>query len=148
MKVLITYHSEHHQNTEKIAAVMAEKIEAELKEAKEVSAGDINNYDIIGFGSGVYNGRLHRDISEIIDKIPYQNNKKSFIFSTTGSLSYSRLAHDRFRPLLIDKGFKIIGEFSCLGFDTALTREGINKGRPDEQDLENAEKFIKSILTT
>ena len=148
MKVLIIYHSEHHQNTEKIAAAMAEKIEAELKEAKEVSAGDINNYDIIGFGSGVYNGRLYRDISEIIDKIPYQNNKKSFIFSTTGSLSYSRLAHDRFRPLLIDKGFKIIGEFSCLGFDTALTREGINKGRPDEQDLENAEKFIKSILTT
>ena len=146
MKVLIIYHSEHHQNTEKIARTMATKIEAEFKEAKDVSTEDINNYDIIGFGSGVYSGSLHEDLSYIIEKLPYQDNKKSFIFSTTGSLSYSRLAHDRFRPLLIKKGFRIIGEFSCLGFDTALTREGINKGRPDKQDLENAERFIESIL--
>ena len=146
MKVLIIYHSEHHQNTEKIAKAMAAKIGADLEEAKEVRTEDINNYEIIGFGSGVYNGRFHKDLLEIIDNIPHQDNKKAFIFSTTGSLSYSRLAHDRFRPLLLDKGFKIIGEFSCPGFDTALTREGINKGRPNEQDLENAEKFIQDIL--
>ena len=146
MKVLIIYHSEHHQNTEKIARVMAAKVGADLKEAKEVKAEDINNYEIIGFGSGVYNGRFHKDLLEIIDNISHQDNKKAFIFSTSGSLSYSRLAHDRFRPLLLDKGFKIIGEFSCPGFDTALTREGINKGRPNEQDLENAEKFIQDIL--
>jgi len=147
MKVLIIYHSEHHQNTEKIARAMAAKIGADLKEAREVKAEDINNYEIIGFGSGVYNGRFHKDLLEIIDNISHQDNKKAFIFSTTGSLSYSRLAHDRFSPLLLDKGFKIIGEFSCPGFDTALTREGINKGRPNEQDLENAEKFIHDILT-
>jgi len=146
MKVLIIYHSEHHQNTEKIARTMATKIEAEFKEAKDVNTEDINDHDILGFGSGVYNGRLHKDLSEIIDNIPYQDNKKSFIFSTTGSMTYSRLAHDRFRSLLIKKGFKVIGEFSCLGFDTALTREGINKGRPDKEDLENAEGFIESIL--
>jgi flavodoxin len=146
MKVLIIYHSEHHQNTEKIAKAMAAKIDVDLEEAKEVRTEDINNYEIIGFGSGVYNGRFHKDLLEIIDNIPHQDNKKAFIFSTTGSLSYSRLAHDRFRPLLLDKGFKIIGEFSCPGFDTALTREGINKGRPNEQDLENAEKFIQDIL--
>lgn len=146
MRVLIIYHSEHHQNTEKIARTMATKIEAEFKEAKDVNTEDINDLDILGFGSGVYNGRLHKDLSEIIDNIPYQDNKKSFIFSTTGSMTYSRLAHDRFRSLLIKKGFKVIGEFSCLGFDTALTREGINKGRPDKEDLENAEGFIESIL--
>ena len=146
MKVLIIYHSEHHQNTEKIARAMAAKIGADLKEAREVRAEDINNYEIIGFGSGGYNGRFHKDLLEIIDNISHQDNKKAFIFSTTGSLSYSRLAHDRFSPLLLDKGFKIIGEFSCPGFDTALTREGINKGRPNEQDLENAEKFIQDIL--
>ena len=144
--VLIIYHSEHHKNTEKIARTMAEKAGGALKEAKEVSNEDIDSYSIIGFGSGVYNGRLHKDLSAIIEKIPCQDNKKSFIFSTTGSLSYSRLAHDRFRPLLIDKGFTIAGEFSCPGFDTALTSEGINKGRPDSQDLADAEKFIESVL--
>ena len=147
MKVLIIYHSEHHQNTEKIARVIALKVGAEAIKAEDVNPVDINDYDILGFGSGVYHGRLHSELSEIIDKLSFQNDKKSFIFSTTGSMAYSELAHDRFRLSLIKKGFRIIGEFSCLGFDTALTREGINKGKPDKQDMENAENFIQSILT-
>ena len=147
MKVLIIYHSEHHQNTEKIAKAMAYKIDAEVKNAKDVNPIEINNYDRVGFGSGVYRGRIHNEISDIIDNLPYQNGKKTFIFSTTGSMPYSKLAHERFRPSLIKKGFNIIGEFSCLGFDTALARESINKGKPDKQDLENAENFIQGILT-
>jgi flavodoxin len=146
MTVLIIYHSEHHQNTEKIAKAMAEKIGAELKKAKVVNLTEVDNYDIIGFGSGVYHGRLHGEISSIIDSMPYQNNKKTFIFSTTGSMTYSKLAHERIKSLLKDKGFNIIGDFSCPGFDTALSSEGINKGKPDKQDFENAEKFIESIL--
>ncbi|MBM3709672.1 MAG: flavodoxin [Actinobacteria bacterium] len=147
MKILIIYHSEHHQNTEKIAKAMTAKIGAEIKKAKDVNLTEIDNYDIIGFGSGVYHGRFHSEISDIIENLSYQNNKKSFIFSTTGSLSYSKLAHDRIRPSLADKGFNIIGEFSCLGFDTALSSEDINKGKPEKQDLENAERFSETILT-
>jgi flavodoxin len=146
MKALIIYHSEHHQNTEKIAKVMASKIEAEIKSAKDVRPIEINNYEIIGFGSGVYYGRLNSELSDIIDKLPFQKDKNSFIFSTTGFMTYSESAHERFRPLLIKKGFKIIGEFSCLGFDTTLTQKGINKGKPDKQDIKNAEKFIQNIL--
>ncbi len=146
MKILIIYHSEHHQNTEKIAKAIAIKVGAEIIKAKDINPIDLDNYDILGFGSGVYHGRLHNELLELIDKLPCQKDKKSFIFSTTGSMTYSKLAHDRFRPLLIKKGLKIVGEFSCLGFDTALTREGINKGKPDKQDLENAENFIQSIL--
>jgi len=134
-------------NAEKIAKVMAIKARVEAIKAEDINPNDINSYDIIGFGSGVYHGRLHSELSEIIDKLSFQNDKKSFIFSTTGSMAYSKLAHDKFRPSLIKKGFKIIGEFSCLGFDTALTREGINKDRPGKQDFENAENFIQGILT-
>ena len=101
---------------------------------------------IVGFGSGVYNGRLHSELSEIIGKLPKQENKKAFIFSTTGSKTYSSMAHNRFRPELIDKGFAIIGEFFCLGFDTALTEEGINRGRPNKQDIEDAEDFIVNTI--
>ena len=48
--------------------------------------------------------------------------------------------------LIEEKGFEIIGEFSCLGFDTALTKEGINKGRPNKQDIKDAEDFIINII--
>ncbi len=44
------------------------------------------------------------------------------------------MAHEWFRPMLEEKSFEIIGEFSCLGFDTALTKEGINKSRPNKQN--------------
>ena len=146
MKILIIYHSEHHGNTKKIAEAMAEKAGSDIFRAEGVNPEDLEKYDIIGFGSGVYNGKLHRVLSDIIDKLPKQENKKALIFSTTGSKTYSSMAHDRFRPELLDNGFTIIGEFSCLGFDTALTAEGINKGRPDKNDIKDAEDFITNII--
>lgn len=146
MKVLIIYHSEHHGNTQKIAKAMAEKVGADILKAADVSLNKFEEYDIVGFGSGVYNGKLHKELSEILSKLSQQDDKKAFIFSTTGSKTYSSMAHERFRPMLEEKGFKLIGEFSCLGFDTALTKEGINKGRPNKQDIKDAEDFIVNII--
>jgi len=144
--VLIIYHSEHHGNTKKIAKAMAEKINADILKAADVSPNKFEEYDIVGFGSGVYNGKLHKELSEILSKLSQQDDKKAFIFSTTGSKTYSSMAHERFRPILEEKGFEKIGEFSCLGFDTALTKEGINKGRPNKQDIKDAEDFIVNII--
>jgi len=146
LKVLIIYHSEHHGNTKKIAKAMAEKINADILKAADVNLNKFEEYDIVGFGSGVYNGKLHKELSEILSKLPQQDDKKGFIFSTTGSKTYSSMAHERFRPMLEEKSFEIIGEFSCLGFDTALTKEGINKDRPNKQDIKDAEDFIVNII--
>lgn len=125
---------------------MAEKINADILKAADVNLNKFEEYDIVGFGSGVYNGKLHKELSEILSKLSQQDDKKAFIFSTTGSKTYSSMAHERFRPMLEEKGFEIIGEFSCLGFDTALTKEGINKGRPNKQDIKDAEDFIVNII--
>jgi len=146
LKVLVIYHSEHHGNTKKIAKAMAEKINADILKAADVNLNKFKGYDIVGFGSGVYNGKLHKELSEILSKLSQQEDKKAFIFSTTGSKTYSSMAHERFRPMLEEKGFEIIGEFSCLGFDTALTKEGINKDRPNKQDIKDAEDFIVNII--
>ena len=125
---------------------MAEKINADILKAADVNLNKFGKYDIVGFGSGVYNGKLHKELSEILSKLSQQDDKKAFIFSTTGSKTYSSMAHELFKPKLEEKGFKIIGEFSCLGFDTALTKEGINKGRPNKQDIKDAEDFIINII--
>lgn len=146
MKVLIIYHSEHHGNTKKIAESMANKINADISKAGDVDLNKFEGCEIVGFGSGVYNSRLHKELSDILGKISQQKGKKAFIFSTTGSKKCSSTAHEHFRPMLEEKGFEIIGEFSCLGFDTALTEEGINKGRPNKQDIKDAEDFIVNII--
>ena len=49
------------------------------------------------------------------------------------------------------KGFRIIGEFSCKGYDTFGPLKfigGINKGKPDEKDLKRAREFAKTLINS
>jgi len=145
MKTLIVYHSEHHMNTEKIANVIAQVLDAEVMRAMDINLSDVKAYDMVGFGSGIYHGKFRQNLYNWVDSLPQQAGKKAFLFSTTGSKTYSARAHQAFKSLIEKKGFLFIGEFSCPGFDTALSSEGINKGRPNAEDIKNAERFALGL---
>jgi len=54
----------------------------------------------------------------------------------------------KIKEKLTEKGFDILGEFSCRGFNTYGPFRyigGINKGRPDEKDFKKAEEFAKDL---
>jgi flavodoxin len=150
MKALIIYISVHHGNTEKVAKVMADILDADLLQVKQADANMLGQYDLIGFGSGIYFGKHHESLLAFVDKLPMLRNKKAFIFSTSG-LRKIWFIHNFDKPLkekLQRKGFDIIGEFSCRGFDTsraAMIIGGINKDRPDARDLQQAEDFAKGL---
>ena len=150
MRTLIIYHSEHHGNTEKIAKAIGSATNAELVKSENLNPDDVeiilSEYDIIGFGSGIYNGKHHKSIFKLISVQPGNLDKKVFIFSTSGVDALSRGYHNSLKKELEAKGFKIIGEFNCLGFDTAITSSGINHGKPDEKDLEDARRFVKNLM--
>ena len=61
MKTVIVYASVHHQNTEKVAKVMAEELEADLFPVANAKPETLETYDLIGFGSGIYFGKHHKD---------------------------------------------------------------------------------------
>lgn len=149
-RALVSYVSIHHGNTQKVAAAMAETLGADLMPVKEAGAGTIEQYDLIGFGSGVYFGRLHRSLLDLVDALPMMRGRSAFLFSTSG-LRRVRLVHDFSRPLktrLQRKGFAIVGEFSCRGYDTfgaAMLVGGIRKGHPSAKDLERAEEFARAL---
>jgi len=95
---------------------------------------------VIGFGSEIYFGKHHKSLFELVDKLPILN-KKAFVFSTSGvsnKLNFlNNISHwttnfqNPLKEKLIKKGFKIIGEFNCRGFDTFGPFKligGINKG--------------------
>jgi flavodoxin len=145
VKSLIIYHSEHHMNTEKIVKVIAPILEAELLISPHIHVTNIQTYELIGFGSGVYHGEFHENLYNWVYSLPKQDGKKAFLFSTAGSRTNSERANERFRALLKEKGFEVIGDFSCLGFDTALSSAGINRGRPNVDDLKEAEQFAVSL---
>ena len=144
MKSLIIYFSFHHKNTEKIAKILAQVLNSEIKKTFEVKPEEINQYDLIGFGSGIYFWRHHPSLFKLIERLPEIKEKDAFIFSTSGIKIPLIDFHKPLRKKLIQKGFKILSEFSCLGFDSFGPLKffgGINKGRPNEKDLEKAKKF-------
>jgi flavodoxin len=150
MKALVIYVSLHHGNTEKVARAMANVLGTVPLQVKQADSDMLGPYDLIGFGSGIYFGRHHRSLLDFVDKLPPIENKKAFIFSTSG-LRKIRLVHDFDRALeekLRCKGFEIIGEFSCRGLDTYRATRlvgGINRGRPNTGDLQRAEDFARAI---
>jgi flavodoxin len=121
-----------------------------LLQVKQADANMLEQYDLIGFGSGIYFGKHHESLLDFVDKLPVLTNKKAFIFSTSG-LRKIPFVHDFDKPLrgkLQQKGFDIIGEFSCRGLDTYRATKlvgGVNKGRPDARDLQQAEDFASGL---
>ena len=56
--------------------------------------------------------------------------------------------HSLLSEKLQSKGFVIIDEFGCTGFNTNTFLKlfgGINKGRQNTKDLKNAEEFAKKL---
>ena len=146
-KVLIVCQSIHHGNTLKVARVIAEQLNADIKKPSEVEPADINKYDLVGFGSGMYNGKHHISLFKLVENLKVQNNKKAFIFSTA-SICVKKM-HEPLRQELISKGFDIIDEFICRGFiDYSFIKYffgGLNKKRPNEKDLAKAKNFALKI---
>lgn len=150
MKSVLFYASFHHGNTKKIAEAIAAELGAEAVPCLEADKFSIAECGLIGFGSGVYFRKFHRSMYKLLDGLPEVENKRAFLFSTSG-VGKNRLlniAHEDFRKKLQKKNFVVEDEFNCRGYDTygilKLTG-GMNRGRPDEKDLERARKFAESL---
>jgi flavodoxin len=146
IKSLIICLSVHHRNTEKIAKAMAEVLSAEILRPDEVNITRLFEYDLIGFGSGIYFGQHHQELLNLAEQLPVLN-RKAFIFSTKG-IGPKSLYHRALGERLTKKGLKIIADFSCPGFDSngfIKLFGGINKQRPNEEDLAEAKEFARKL---
>ena len=148
MNSLIILFSYHHNNTEKIAQVISTALGAEIKTPDQTDPNSLSNYDLVGFGSGIYFGKNHKVLLAFADKLPRVENKKAYIFSTSGQTENMANFHRKLREKLQSKGYAIVSEFNCAGFDSyGLTKivGGIKKGRPNEDDLKQAESFAQNL---
>ncbi len=149
MKTLIICSSIHHQNTLKIAQAMAGVLNASIIKTEDVKIEELKNYDLIGFGSGIYIWKHHLLLLHLADNLP-EMNKNCFIFSTSGDKNQNMQKwHKPLREKLIQKGFKVLDEFNCLGWDTIGPLKffgGMNKGRPNEEDLNKAKEFARKLI--
>ncbi len=149
---LLILFSYHHNNTEKIANVFAKVLDAQIQTPRQVSLEEVQGYDLVGFGSGIYGDKHHRTLLELADKLPQVTDKKAFIFSTSAIMGKDKVAKDHMtlRRNLQSKGYIIIDEFACKGFNTNSFLKymcGMNKGRPNAEDLKHAEEFAQNMKT-
>lgn len=155
IRSLVVVFSYHHGNTEKIARVMAKVLGAEIKTPQQVYPEQLRQYDLIGFGSGIYSATFDPSVLTLADRLSYAAGKKAFIFSTYGAPAVAVTRdfvannHAEIRGKLQLKGYEVIGEFGCAGWNTNSFLKyfgGLNKGRPDAGDLANAEAFAREMM--
>lgn len=153
MKSVIIYCSAYKNHTEKIAKVFATEINAELINLKESKDIIIDNYDLIGFGSGVYKERMASQLFSCVESLRLKG-KSTFVFSTSGV--GKKFYNKKLIRLLELKGAKCKGSFACKGsfiskdFSDNKIFEFMSKfaqGHPNYKDLSEAERFIKKIVS-
>jgi len=152
MKSLLILHSYHHKNTEKIAKVFARVLNAQIKIPQQTDPKEIQEYDLIGFGAGIDSGKHYQHLLDFADKLLPAKIKNSFIFSTAALTGEEKREkdHSTLREKLESKGYRIFDEFQCKGYNTNSYLTffgGMNKSRPNAEDLQNAEEFAQKNET-
>ncbi len=146
MKILIVVSSKHRQNTLQLAEAMAEAAPATIAEIGDIKYYKPADYDVIGFGSGVYAGKFDGKLIEFAKGL--DNDKKCvFVFSTSGTGNYEKYNKQMVR-LLESKNKVVLGNFGCKGlckwFIFAIGG-GMAKGHPSEEDFDAAQAFIAEV---
>ena len=150
MKCLIVVYSYHHNNTQKVAEVFAKVLDAKVKTPQETNPAELKEYDLVGFGAGIDSDKHYKQILDFADQLPNSADKKAFIFSTSGvsNSKYKTKIHKTLREKLETKGYVILDDFNCHGFNTNSFLKhfgGMNKGHPNQEDLKNAEEFAQKL---
>ncbi len=146
MKALIIYHTRT-GNTAIVAKAAAAAIDATLIRADSVSDEQLQGWDYIGIGSGVYWLRHDKKIFALASRIPRAT--KVFTFSTSGLKNWLCVTFYKFvmRVRLKRRGLLVVGQWHCPGHDLhpLVKPFGLNKGRPHKAVLESVESFVRGV---
>jgi len=155
LKSLVIVFSCHHNNTEKVAKAIANVLGADIKTPQQINPEELREYGLIGFGSGIYSATFDPSVLTLADRLSFAAGKKAFLFSTYGAPAFVANRefigknHQQIREKLTVKGYTVIGEFGCAGWNTNSFLKyvgGLNKGQPNADDLKNAEAFARNMM--
>ncbi len=145
MKTAVCYYSRHHGNTLKVLQAMAQEGELELIDVTLRQSVRLEDYDCVGFASGIYAFDVQRSVAAFAQQYLPQGKPVFFVYTYggmkgSGAKTLEQIAREKHCPVL--------GEFSCKGYDTFGPFKligGISKGRPNERDLAKARDFYRRL---
>lgn len=105
----------------------------------------LEEYDCIGFASGVYFGKFHDSVLSFARQYLPQGKPVFFVCTYGGDKGNSTKV---LTEIAKGKDCRVLGEFGCKGYDTYGPFKlvgGIAKGHPNTRDLENARSFFRQM---
>ncbi|WP_129309716.1 flavodoxin family protein [Streptomyces sp. L2] len=148
MKSVIVCASVSHGNTRRVADSMARVLDAEVVSPEQADPAELAVADLVGFGSGVFYGRLHPSLTDLVRALP-AGTGRAFVFATSGLPELPPAPFTRpVVRLLRAKGFSVDGSYTCRAFDTWAPFKivgGIRKQRPNPGDLAAARAFAERL---
>ena len=147
MKSVIIYASTHHGNTQKVVEAIAKECDIEVVDATKVHEEDLREYDLIGFASGIFYSKFAAPVLNFA-RVNLPRNKDVFFIATAGNPMKRNF--DSITEITEEKECRELGRFQCKGFDTYGPFKlvgGIQKGHPDETELQEAIDFYKGIVS-
>lgn len=145
MKTAIVYYSKHHGNTKQLLDAIAGKHDVTLLDITENPAPNVTGFDRIGFASGIYYSKFHKELLKFAEtSLP--DGKETFFIYTYGA---KKDGYTNAITQAVGKhGAKVLGEFGCFGFNTFGPFKligGIAKGHPTAKELSDAVKFYEGL---
>ena len=145
MKTAVCYYSRHHGNTRTVLQAMAAEGDMDLIDVTACHTAHLEEYDCIGFASGIYGFDVQKGVIEFARQYLPQGKPVFFVYTYGGAKGNSIKS---LAEIAKEKGCPILGEFGCKGYDTFGPFKvvgGIAKGHPNARDLENARTFYREI---
>lgn len=146
-------------NTQKIAEAIFSSLDGAktMKSVDDIQDQELAQFKLIFIGFPVHSHSVPFKTENLIKKIP--EGKQIAFFSTHGSLTGSRLAHEALEYAgVLTKNTKVLGTFTCRGQVSLNVLESLSKSpehtawtemaasarsHPDEGDLEDARSFAR-----
>ena len=144
-KTVIVYASTHHGNTYKLAKAISDQYEIEMIDAMKQSIVNLQEYEVIGFASGIDFGKFYESIEKFAKvNLPV---KKQVFFLYTCAMDRKGFT-DSMKEIALEKEATILGEYGCKGYNTYGPWKvigGMNKNHPTEAEVKSAVEFFYKL---
>ena len=145
-KTVIVYASKHHGNTYKLVKAISDRYEIAMIDATKETSANLQEYDIIGFASGIDFGKFYLEIENFArQNLPFQ---KEVFFLYTCAMERDGFT-DVIKEIALEKDAVILGEYGCKGYNTYGPWKligGMNKSHPTENEIQTCINFYEKLL--
>lgn len=150
LKTVILYRSKHHGNTKKLVDAIVEAY-PEVDTIDIASLGkneypDISGYHLIGAASGIYYGQMDKDLKRVLDHVLSPQDQVFGLMTFGGKEKWN--GRDLAAVCQV-KFANLQTMYGCVGYDTFGPFRligGMNKGRPNAEDIQGAVDFYRHLV--